>query len=346
MIKNNLLKYQISNRDTIYNSIQKMNKAKIKLLFVTDKKNNFLGTLSDGDIRRATANNIELTKNINQIFNKKPIIVNKLEKKENIKFIFKKKKIFIIPVLNKKKIVGYHDIRDFINEKEDSNLCPVLIMAGGYGKRLYPLTKKFPKPMLPIKGKPLLEIILRKISKQGFFNIYISTHFKHKVIKDYFKDGKKYKINIKYIYEKTPSGTAGAIKPLRTSLKTKKTIILMNSDILTDAKLDQLLVFHRNNNADMTIVVKSINITNEYGVIKKKGIDFHELEEKPTYVENINAGIYAINIKSLDKLAFKDKTNITDIINYLKKTKKKIIIYPLHEKWIDIGNLETYKKIK
>lgn len=346
MIKNNLLKYQISNRETIYNSIQKMNKAKIKLLFVTDKKNNFLGTLSDGDIRRATANNIVLTKNINQIFNKKPIVVNKLEKKENIKLIFKKKKIFIIPVINKKKIVGYHDIRDFINDKEESNLCPVLIMAGGYGKRLYPLTKKIPKPMLPIKGKPILEIILRRISKQGFFNFYISTHYKHRVIQDYFKDGTKYKLDIKYIHEKAPLGTAGAIRYLRTRLEKKNTIILMNSDILTDAKLDQLLLFHRNNNADMTIVVKSINITNEYGIIQKKGIDFHNLEEKPTYVANINAGIYAINIKALEKLAFKGKTNITDIINYLKKTKKKIIIYPIYEKWIDIGNLETYKKVK
>jgi dTDP-glucose pyrophosphorylase len=346
MIKNDLLKYQICNSDTIYNSIQKMNKAKIKLLFVIDKNKNFLGTISDGDIRRATANNIVLTKNINKIFNQKPITVNKFEKEENIKLIFKKKKIFIIPIVNNKKIIGYHNIRDFINDEEQLKPCPVLIMAGGYGKRLYPLTKKIPKPMLPIKGKPLLEIILRKISRQGFFNFYISTHFKHKVIKDYFKDGQKYKIDVKYIYEKNPTGTAGALKLLRKRLKKTNTIILMNSDILTDAKLDQLLIFHKNNKADMTIVVKSINITNEYGVVKKNGIDFHNLEEKPTYVENINAGIYAINIKSFEKMAFKSKTNITDIINYLKKNKKKIIIYPLHEKWIDIGNLETYKKVK
>lgn len=346
MIKKNIVNCQIYNSDSIYDSIQKMNKARIKLLFVIDKNGNFLGTLSDGDIRRATANNVILTKNIDKIFNKNPVQVNKFEKKEKIKQIFVKKKIFIIPIVNDKKIIGYHDIRDFIDDKDQLMLCPVLIMAGGYGKRLYPLTKKTPKPMLPIKGKPLLEIILKKISKQGFSDFYISTHYKHKIIKDYFKDGRKYNIDIKYIYEKFASGTAGAIKKLSIKSKKINTILLMNSDILTDAKLDQLLAFHKNNKADMTIVVKNINITNEYGVIKKKGIDFQNLEEKPTYVQNINAGIYAINIKVLKKMFFKEKTNITDIINYLKKIKKKIIIYPLYERWIDIGNMETYKKVK
>ena len=346
MIKSNLKKYQILNSDTISEGIKQMNKTKIKLLFVVKKNKNFIGTLSDGDIRRATANDISLNKNINKIFNQKPIIVKKNHTENDVRKIFKIKKIFIIPVIDKKKVIGFYDIRNFINVENQSKLCPVLIMAGGYGKRSHPLTKKIPKPMLPVKGKPLLEVILKKISNQGFKDIYISTHYKHKIITDYFKDGSKLKLDIKYIYEKLARGTAGSLKILKKKLDNSNNILLMNSDILTDAKLDQLLLFHENNKADMTMVVKTINITNEYGVVEKEGINFHNIDEKPSFFSNINAGIYAINLSGLKKMNFKKKTNIIDVINYLKKKKKKIIIYPLHEKWVDIGNLQTYKKVR
>ena len=333
---------------TLQDAIIKMNNTKFKIIFIIDKKK-FLGTLSDGDIRRALAEGAAFGDQILQYYNKNSFTININSKKfnniENIKKLFFEKNIFSIPMLDKNKIVGFYDIRDFLSQSPNRSL--VLIMAGGFGKRLMPLTKKIPKPMLPIKGKPILQITLENLKLQNFEQILISTHYKSEIIKKYFKDGKKLELKINYLEEKKPLGTAGSLKLVKNFfIKQYENLLIVNGDILTDINFQNILDFHKSHQSDLTIAVKNINISNNFGVVKKEGIFFTDIEEKPTTSYNVNAGIYILKTNIIKNIKFKRNINMVDVINQIKKIKKKVIVYPIHEDWTDIGTREIYEKHK
>jgi len=334
---------------TLQDAIVKMNKTKFKIIFIVEKKKIFQGILSDGDIRRALAEGAILSDKIFKYFNKNPISISRNSKKFNnveiIKKMFFEKDIFSIPILDNNKIVGFYDIRDFLSQSSNKSL--VLVMAGGFGKRLMPLTKKIPKPMLPIKGKPILQITLENLKLQNFKQILISTHYKSEIIKKYFKDGEKLKLKINYLEEKKPLGTAGSLKLIKNFfIKEYENLLIVNGDILTDINFQNILDFHRSHQSDLTIAVKNINISNNFGVVKKEGILFTDIEEKPTTSYNINAGIYILNTSIIKNIKFKKNINMVDVINQIKKIKRKVIVYPIHENWTDIGTREVYEKYK
>jgi dTDP-glucose pyrophosphorylase/CBS domain-containing protein len=334
---------------TLQDAIIKMNNTKFKIIFIIEKKKIFLGTLSDGDIRRALAEGAALGDQILQYYNKNSFTININNKKfnniENIKKMFFEKNIFSIPMLDNNKIVGFYDIRDFLSQSLNRSL--VLIMAGGFGKRLMPLTKKIPKPMLPIKGKPILQITLENLKLQNFKQILISTHYKSEIIKKYFKDGKKLELKINYLEEKKPLGTAGSLKLIKNFfIKQYENLLIVNGDILTDINFQNILDFHKSHQSDLTIAVKNINISNNFGVVKKEGILFTDIEEKPTTSYNVNAGIYILKTNIIKNIKFKRNINMVDVINQIKKIKKKVIVYPIHEDWTDIGTREIYEKYK
>ncbi len=344
----NLKALTLGQNSTLQSAILIMNKTKFKIIFIVKKNNIFLGTLSDGDIRRALAEGADLSSLINRFYNKNSVYISKFSKKfENIKSIqkiFFDKNIFSIPVLDKKKIIGFYDIRDFLTQNFGNSLA--LVMAGGFGKRLLPLTKKIPKPMLPIKGKPILQIILENLKKQNFRDIYISTHYKSEIIKKYFKSGKKFKLKIDYLEEKQPLGTAGCLKLLKKNkISNYEYLLIINGDILTNINFQNIFDFHISHKSDLTIAVKNIVESNDYGVIKGKGIVFTDIEEKPISSYNINAGIYILNTRIIKKIRFKKNLNMVDVINQIKKLNKKVTVYPIHENWNDIGTLEVYKKL-
>ena len=334
---------------TLGEAILKMNLTKYKITFIVGKKKIFYGTLSDGDIRRALAEGATLASNINKYFNKKPSIIKIKSKKFNniksIKKIFYEKDIFSIPVLDNDKIIGFYDIRNFLNQNSNKSL--VLIMAGGFGKRLMPLTKKIPKPMLPIKGKPILQIALENLKLQNFKQVLISTYYKSEIIKKYFKDGKKLEININYLEEKTPMGTAGSLKLIKNSIiKKYENLLIVNGDILTDVNFQNILDFHRSYQSDLTIAVKNISISNNFGVVKREGVLFTDIEEKPTTSYSINAGIYILNTSLIKNIKLNKNINMVDVINQVKKINKKVVVYPIHEDWTDIGTHDVYEKYK
>ena len=227
-------------------------------------------------------------------------------------------------------IVSREDVnRDVCHENT------VLIMAGGFGKRLTPLTDHKPKPMLTLGNKPMLERIVDNFSSQGFKNFTLSVHYKAEQIIDYFGDGTHKKISISYLREKEPMGTAGCL-----SLLDKKNIrfpvIMTNGDIITSANFSALLDFHSQNKADITMGVRKFPVSIPFGVVAVDGYFVSELREKPVYEHTVNAGIYVLNEDILHDCN-RPKIDITDIISSCIQYGNRVCAYPIIEEWSDIG---------
>ncbi len=338
----NLEKVIAFENNTIEEALKKLNKNSMQILFVLNKKKKFLGTITDGDIRRSLIKKFKITNKLKGVINKNSIYAKEKISFEEAKLIMENNSIRYLPLLDNSNI-----LKSFysLEKQEVSKKNIFFIMAGGYGKRLLPFTKKVPKPMLKIGNKPILEHIINGAKKNGFENIMISVHYLSKKIIKYFKDGKKFELHIKYIIENKPSGTAGSLRFVKK--KTLLPIIVCNGDIIADLNYDDLLNFHIKKKSDLTMVVRNLVHKNPYGVVNLNKNRVASLDEKKDLVMNINAGIYILNPKVLRYLN-NQKIDMPDFINFLIKRKKKIYSFPLKDNWIDIGtkeNLNVSKKL-
>ncbi len=336
--KNNLL----DEKTKIKDAIKVLNKSKSKIVIVTENSK-LLGTITNGDIRRNLIRGYNKEDSIIHIVNKNPLFVTTKSTKKNITNLMIRNKINSIPILNKlKNIVGlyiYSHPKNIIK-----NDVIILIMAGGKGKRLLPLTKKIPKPMLKISGKPMAERLILKASKEGFKNFTFSVNYLSDKIIDYFKDGKKWNVKIDYIDEKKPLGTAGSIAFLENTKF--KQIIVINCDVVTKLSLRDFVNFHSNHKQIATVASIIHETKNQFGIIKTKGSRLVEMVEKPLQKNYVNAGIYAFNKKIMKYIKKNEKTEMNNIFKKLIKNGNKIIVYPLHEPWTDIGVHKELKRIK
>ncbi len=230
--------------NTIFDAVKKLNKSQLQVCLVVDKDLKLLGTITDGDIRRAIIKKIEFKNSISKIMNKRPIFIRENYDFNSAKILMQKKRVLQLPVINKLKqvvnLVIWSDNKNFFNNK-------VIIMAGGLGKRMRPITSKVPKPMIKIKNKPILEHIIIKLRSQGFKNIIISVRYLGDKIKKYFKDGKEYGVKIDYLKEKKVLGTAGSISLINKNIIEDETIIL-NADTIFNLNLSDILEFHKKKN--------------------------------------------------------------------------------------------------
>jgi len=326
----------VNEDSTLKQSIKKMNKNGMQILFVL-KKNKFLGTLSSGDIRRGLLKNINLKSKIKSIYNNKPSYIKIIGKK---KILIKNNKInpgAVYPLIdNKKKILGYSfkNIKNIINNS-------FIIFAGGYGSRLYPLTKNLPKPMLRVNKKPIISHIIDNAIKIGFSNFIIITHYLSFKIKKYLK--KKYpNTNLKFVNEHRPLGTAGALYFLKK--KTSKDFMVVNGDIISSINFFDILNTHIKDKNIVTIGAILVEKSKRYGIILNIGDKVKKIIEKPIENNLINAGVYVFNKKILKFLNKPKNLSMVDFLNTLLKKKIKIKIYPIHENWNDLGTMKDYIK--
>jgi len=274
--------------------------------------------------------------------NQNCITALKGEKKQKLLETMKKKSINQIPILNEfGSILEVINIRDLI-EVSDTYDNPVLIMAGGIGSRLRPFTENCPKPMLKVGDKPILEILIEQLIDNGFSNFYISVNYLKEQIIEYFEDGHKWNVDIKYLIEKKPLGTAGALSLLPKEIN--KPFIVINGDILTKFNMKQLIDFHEKNKSYLTICARDYELKVPFGVIETNGIELKKIIEKPTYRNYINAGVYTFDSEVLKIISSEETIDMPVLIERLKSSNKKIIICPIHEYWIDIGQHETLNK--
>lgn len=319
--------------------IYKIFSSPASTLIVVDGEGSVLGTVTDGDIRHAissTDNYKELT--AGQIANKFFFFINK-EDLESDSHLTLPKKIRLIPIMEG---VALHGV--YLNKQISNNQnCDGLIMAGGFGKRMGVLTEATPKPLLEVSGKPMIIRIIEKLVDAGIERIFISTHYLFEKIQETLGDGSKWGIQIHYIYEEKPLGTAGCLSLLPDDLKSN--LVICNGDIVSDIDFSWLTEFHENKASDFTLVTHLVDTEIPFGVVHSIGYKFHKLEEKPVIKNHVNAGVYCVNTKHLNQLKFNQPIDMPDFINQLAKSDFSVLVYPLYEDWNDVGNPSVLQKV-
>lgn len=308
------------------------NEHQALIVISTDKK--IIGTITDGDIRRSLINKVPLTDSVTEVMNKDFLYLDSDYTEEDLKNTLHKNDVEFIPIVKNKEIVDV-----IFTPKEKSYQIkenPVFIMAGGFGKRLKPFTDECPKPMLKIGKRPLLEITINNFKRFGFKNFYISTHYLPNVIEDYFENGDKFGVNIKYLNEEKPLGTAGSLGLLPKDISNLP-VIVINGDILTDTNFDRMLEFHIRKSSEITIGARNYQYQIPYGVIETKGINVIKISEKPTYDFGINSGIYIINSEIIKNQKMNLNKNMPELIHHEIALDSKVLIYKIYDYWRDIG---------
>ena len=329
----------VSPSATIQDVLKVIDKEGLQLALVTDNDGNLLGTVTDGDIRRALINNMPLNASVADIMFREPTTVEINVPRTEILKIMDDKELLSIPILEQGKIVGLETLHKIIHKQQYNN--PVFLMAGGFGTRLRPLTDNCPKPLLMVGDKPILEIVLLRFIQAGFQNFYISTHYLPDMIQEYFGDGKKWNVNIEYVHETTPLGTGGALGLLPKDLPDMP-IILMNGDVLTKVNFEDLLAFHNDNNAKATMCVREYEYQVPFGVIEGDGHVITSMVEKPLQRFHVNAGIYVIGREIIDDVDFNEVVDMPTLLERHLDTK--ILMFPFHEYWLDIGRMDDFKR--
>jgi NDP-sugar pyrophosphorylase family protein len=233
----------------------------------------------------------------------------------------------------------------FLNElvKEYELPLRAIIMAGGYGTRLRPLTDELPKPMLPVGDRPLLELIVEQLKQAGIKQVNVATHYKSEMIAEHFKNGEAFGIDIRYVKEDQPLGTAGALGLLE---EINEPLLVMNGDILTRVDFRAMLNFHREHNADLTVGVRQYEFSVPYGVIDTDGVAVTGISEKPLLRQFINAGIYLLNSQVQRLIPNGRPYDIPELIELLLKEKRTVVCFPIREYWLDIGKADHYDQAK
>jgi UTP-glucose-1-phosphate uridylyltransferase len=312
----NWKKTAITPETSIRETIKVIDRSALQIALVVDPDDKLLGTVTDGDIRRGILKGISLDAPVKQIYYVSPLTASIDDDPETMHRIMREQYINQLPVLdNKGRVVQLKLLKEILSDEKQKN--PVILMAGGLGTRLRPLTELCPKPLLKIGGTPVLETILEGFIDNGFNNFYLSVNYKADMIEDYFGDGSKWGVNIKYLREDKRLGTAGSVKllPKRPSMP----FIVMNGDLLTKVNFKRLLEFHINNhklsNAMATMCVREYTIQIPYGVIKKEGNRLVRLDEKPVQRFFVNGGIYVFEPEILDLIPDDQYFDMTDLFD-------------------------------
>ena len=323
--------------------LETLDKGALGIVLVVNNNGRLYGTITDGDVRRAILEGIDTNSSLDNFVNENPITSNIDTPKKKLIELMEKNGILQIPVVDEdNKIIGLETLKNLLSNKKVNN--PVFIMAGGFGKRLQPLTNSTPKPMLNINGKPILEIILSQFIDYGFHNFYISTFYKSEKIKDYFKNGEHLNVSIKYVEENKPLGTAGALRLLPYNTFSSP-IIMMNGDLITRVNINNFLTYHYESKSDLTIGATKYEFEVPYGVIQTEEQNFKSIIEKPKQKFFINAGIYIIEPKLIASIA-KGPIDMPTWINKISTDENKVNIFPIFEYWVDIGNKNQLEKVK
>ncbi len=326
---------------TIKEAIRKIDDGAMKIALVTDEHLRLLGTISDGDIRRAILDSISLDSSIVGIYNKNPIVAYTDTPKSELEKLSKRHSILRIPIVDANhKLISI----ELTEELSVSTTKPnkVILMVGGLGTRLRPLTENTPKPMLHVGGKPILETIIERFSTYGFVNIIMCIGYKSHVIQDYFGDGSKFGVNIEYILEDKRMGTAGALSLLRE--RPKDPFFVMNGDLLTNINFEHLCDYHAMNNSKGTMCIREYDFQVPFGVVNLNGHNIIGIEEKPVHNFFVSAGIYMLDPDCIDIIPKNDFYDMPTLFEKMIEQNDNIISFPLREYWLDIGRIEEYEK--
>ena len=324
-----------------YQALEVINKGGYQLCLVRNQKGCLLGMVTDSDIRKALLKGIALDSSVESVMNKSPLIVSPDLGENEAHQLMLVNHFFHLPVVDSQGIlVGLHvteQLQNFTRRNET-----LVIMAGGRGKRLMPLTDHCPKPMLPLNGKPILEHLIVRAKKDGFYKITITVNYLSEKIIDYFQDGSNFEVQINYVHENKPLGTAGSLSLLDNETL-KHPIIVTNGDVLTGVSYSDLLASLYDNESDGIMAVRLQEWQNPFGVVRSEGTQLIGLEEKPIYRHQVNAGIYALKPELISLLQRDSYCDMTDLFSLGIEKGLNLNVFPLHESWLDIGRHSDYE---
>ena len=328
--------------DTMDKAIQILDHVSLRIVMVSDEKDRLLGTITDGDIRRALILHHGMDTCLIDIMYKNPSVAFIEDGREAILAMMKSKDILQVPILDvDRRIVGLETLQNLIEVDKQDNL--VFLMAGGFGTRLQPLTDDTPKPLLKVGNKPILETILNQFIEAGFHNFFISTHYKADMVSEYFGDGSQWGVNIQYVHEDSPLGTAGSLGLLPLGLLDLP-IMVMNGDLLTNVDFENLLNFHNEKGGVATMCAREYDFQVPYGVIKSVEQKITSIVEKPTHKFFVNAGIYVIEPSLLESVDGNSYLDMPHLLEMQIKQGLQVNMFPLHEYWLDIGQIGQFEQ--
>jgi dTDP-glucose pyrophosphorylase len=306
---------------------------------VVDSEDHILGTITDRDVRKVLLRQTPLDAFVSEAMNRNPTTLTYPLEPSDVGQMLGKVSFVQFPLVDsQQKVVGLHTNQELQQVKFPNQ---VVLMAGGLGSRLSPLTDECPKPLLKVGHQPVLETIIENFLDYGFHKFLISVNYQSEMIENYFQDGRKWGVSIDYLREKEASGTAGSLSLIAESLE--HPIIVMNGDLLTKLNFRNLLEFHEENEAPITMCVREYDFQVPYGVVKLEGSYATALEEKPVHKFFVNAGVYVINPEVLTLIPKKQFHNMTDVMTPLME-QNKVASFPIHEYWIDIGKIEDFQQ--
>ena len=309
------------------------------ILFLVDDENKLLGSLTDGDLRRGFIKGLAFEDHLSKFIQPNPKFIQ--QGKYNLKEIIALRDKFftIFPVVD-----AEMKIINVVNFRHQKSYLPVdaLIMAGGRGERLKPLTDKTPKPLLKVGDKPIIEHNIDRLNTFGIDDIWISVRYLGEQLVDYFKDGSEKALRINYVWEENALGTAGALALIDDFIHDH--VLMMNSDLLTNIDFEDLFLFFEEHEADLAVACIPYQVNVPYAVMETNGKKVTGFKEKPTYTHYSNAGIYLMKKEVINKVPKNETFNATDLMEKLIQEGKKVVAYPLVGYWLDIGKHEDYQK--
>lgn len=322
-------------------AMRRLEETHLGIVLVADADRRLLGTVTDGDIRRALIAGLPMDAPIARVMNARPLVAPAQASAEEIAARMRSADLLQMPVVDAAgRLVSLHLLRDTAGEARHPNR--VLLMAGGVGRRLRPLTDSVPKPMLNIGGRPILETILSAFAAQGFEHFYISVNYRAEVIRAHFGDGSKWKVRIEYVEESEPLGTAGALSLLPAP--SVDPLFVMNADLLTRVDFEALRDFHVATGAAATMCVREYAVEVPYGVIEMEGGRLVNIAEKPSFSHFINAGIYLLSPDAVASVPFGRPYDMTSLFRDLIARGAHCASFPVHEYWLDIGQTSDFER--
>ena len=333
-----VLELRASTRD----AIQSLSRTGKQIVLVLDDRDRLLGVITDGDIRKALLAGHSLDSSIEVVMNPEPRTALADDTPAAMIKAMRDGGLMQLPITQAGRVVGLVTLAELSTPQARENL--VVIMAGGKGTRLKPLTDLTPKPMLSVGGRPILETIVSQLVSQGFLDIAISINYLGESIKSYFGDGRHLGARIQYITEDAPLGTAGSLSLLQP--RPKHPIIVMNGDILTQLNFNLLLEFHVSRAADLTMVVREDEFRLPYGIVTMDHENIVAVREKPVHKFHANAGIYVVDPEVLSHLRAGVHLDMTQLAEQLISDRTTLVGFPLHEYWIDVGRSEQLRQAR
>jgi dTDP-glucose pyrophosphorylase len=326
---------------TIREAMERIDRSATQLALVTDADGRLVGTVSDGDVRRGLLASLTLEDSVERVMNRKPTSVVEQHDRAGVVALMQARGLRFLPVLDASgRVVGLHSLDEALRPPPRDNV--VVLMAGGAGERLRPLTERTPKPMLLVGGRPILETIVVQLVAQGFRRFVLSVNYRAEVIEEYFGSGSRWGIDISYVREPKRLGTAGSLR-LLTERPTKP-LIVMNGDILTKLDVRGVLEFHEEKSAAATMCVREHEYQVPFGVVQTDGIDIAAFDEKPVVRWPVNAGIYVLSPSSLDAIPSDTFFDMPALFDKLRETAARTVAYTIRDFWMDIGRPADFER--